>query len=102
MKLEDVLPEARKGKLIGRSNGMLRSLGDWAGSLYNEDLNANDWRVEEEVITISKTQFFTAISDTLKEFEIKRRGYYVRHSINPDDLEGFKGWAELATKLGFK
>lgn len=69
------------------------------------DILADDWEVKpvpEVPITLTRTQFFQAVADVLKEFGYEHIMYNGSRELAPSDITGFMGWSELAKKLGFK
>ena len=64
-----------------------------------EDIVAEDWEIEEDVVTITKSKFYDAVAKVLKEQLLKKNVFY---EFRPLDLQKFEGWDELLKELGLE
>ena len=66
-----------------------------------EDLIADDWEIEEDKITISRTELYQSIADLLKEDGVSFWGPRGVEDISIAILNKKDGIKRLAKKLGF-
>ena len=79
--------------------------GGFTGPFYAHQILSDAWEIQEKKITLTKFEFYNAVADTMKELALKE-GYRFTSpyglSDRPLDVTDFKGWTELAAKLGFE
>ena len=91
----------KSGKKIKRS-AWTYALNAYELCYGAEDILATDWDTEEIAVPVTRSQFFQAVADIMKEAGME---YYIPFGKgNPEAraIVDFKHWNELANKLGLK
>ena len=100
----NIIDAIKSGKPFRRSGTAFWLIKEDILNHSNEDVLADDWEIEESIVTFTKTQFYNAIADVMQDLAIKENfGFLTVRGIKtrPVDIGSFNGWKELAKKLGF-
>ena len=99
------LPDLGSCIIIGRSPGN-PMVWECDGRLFEpnfDQLVSDLWEIKEEAVAITKTQFYQAIADLMKEAGM---GFidplFGKRNPKPGDFSEFKEWKVLGERLGFK